>query len=162
MTNHRSHARRHGNDARVVNVTQHPAQQRGNHDRNQHRGVNIAGSQNRDNEEAKDTQQHAVGRQVADAHQGFRIGDDHAGVFQAHHTDKQADTAGDADAQANRNIGNHPVAYAENRQQQQANRAPENSAHPHLPWQAHCLYHNKRKKGVQAHCRRQRHREVSE
>ena len=148
MANDRRYARRHGNDAAVVNVTQHPAQQSGDHDRNQHRRVDVAGSQNSNNKEAKNTQQHAMRRQVANTHQGFRVGDDNARVFQAHHTDKQADTAGDTNAQANRNIRNHPVAHAENRQQEQANGAPENRAHPDLPGQAHRLYHDKSKEGV--------------
>ena len=141
---------------------QQPAQQRGNHDRNQHRGVDVAGSQNRNNKEAKNAQQYAVGRQVADAHQGFRVGDDHAGVLQAHHTDEQANTAGDTDTQANRDIGDHPVANLKYRQQQETHRAPEDSAHRDLPRQTHRADHDKGEKGVQAHRWRQRHRQVSQ
>ena len=62
---------------------------------------------------------------MTNADQRFRVSDDNPGIFQTHHADKQADTAGDTDAQAHRNIGDHPVAYTENRQQQQTDGAAQ-------------------------------------
>ena len=161
MANHRCNARRSGNNTGVVNITQNPAQQRRNDDGNQYRSMNVTGSENSDNKEAENPQQHAVGGQVADAHQGVFICDNHAGIFQPHHADKQPNTAGDPHAQADGNIGDHPVAYAENSQQQQTNGAPENSPHPHLPRQPHRLDDDKGEEGIQPHCRRQRNRQVS-
>ncbi len=87
---------------------------------------------------------------MTNADQRFRIGDNHPGVFQAHHADKQADTAGNTYTQAKRNIGDHPVTYAEDGQQQQTHGAPEDGAHAHLPRQPHRLHHHKGEKGVQA------------
>ena len=123
--------------------------------------MNIAGRQNRDDKEAQHAQQNAVRRQITNAHQGFWVRDDNARVFQPHHADEQADPAGDPHAQAHRDIGNHPVTHAENGQQQQADSAPEDGAHPHLPRQPHRLHDNKCKEGVKTHRRCQRHREVS-
>ena len=162
LTNHRSHARRRRDDPGVMHVAQHPAQQGGHNDRDQYRGVNVARRQNRDDKEAQHAQQYAVGSQMTNADQRFRIGDNHPGVFQAHHADKQADTAGDTYTQAKRNIGDHPVTYAEDGQQQQAHGAPEDGAHAHLPRQPHRLHHHKGEKGVQAHRRRQGDRQVRE
>ncbi len=68
---------------------------------------------------------------------------------------------GDTYTQAKRNIGDHPVTYAEDGQQQQAHGAPEDGAHAHLPRQPHRLHHHKGEKGVQAHRRRQGDRQVS-
>ena len=114
MTHYCHYARWRRHDAVVVHITQHPAQQRRHHNRNQHRRVNIARGQNSDDEEAEDPQQHAVRSQVTDAHQRFGIRDNHARVFQPHHANEQADTAGDAHTQTYRNVSNHPVANAEN------------------------------------------------
>ena len=114
---HDSHyARRRRNDAIVVDITQHPAQQRCHHDGNQHRRVNVARGQNSDDEEAEDPQQHAVRSQVTDADQRFRVSDNHTCILQSHHTNEQTDTAGDAHTQTYRNVSNHPVTNAENRQ----------------------------------------------
>lgn len=99
---------------------------------------------------------------MTNADQRFRVSDDNPGIFQTHHADKQADTAGDTDAQAHRNIGDHPVAYTENRQQQQTDGAPENRAHAYLPRQAHRLHHHEGEEGVQTHRRRKSHRQVRE
>ena len=74
-----------------------------------------------------------MGGQVADGHQGVFVRHDNAGVFQPHHADEQTNTAGDPHAQANRDIGYHPVTYAENGQQQQTYRTPEDSPHTDLP-----------------------------
>ena len=133
MSDNGHHARWRRNDTVVMNIANHPAQQRGYDDRNQHRRVNVTGRQNRDDKEAQDTEQYAVGRQVTDRHQRVFVGDDNTGVFQPHHADEQTNTAGDPHTQANRDIGNHPVTNAENRQQQQTNSAPEDSAHTNLP-----------------------------
>ena len=124
--------------------------------------MNIAGSQDGDDKEAQHAQQHVMRGQVTDAHQRIRVRHDHAGVFQPHHPDKQTDTAGDAHAQAHGNVRNHPVTHAENGQQQQANRAPEDGAHTHLPRQPHRLNHHEGKERIQTHRRGQRDRQVSE
>ena len=162
MTNNGRDARWRGNDAVIVNVAQHPAQQRGHHDGDQHRSVNVARGQNRNDKEAQHAQQYAVRSQVTDRYQSVLVRHDNAGVFQAHHTDEQTDTAGDTHTQAHRDIGNHPIAHAENRQQQQTDSAPEDGAHTHLPRQAHCLHHHEREEGVQTHRRSQCHRQVGE
>ena len=145
-----------------MNVAQHPAQQGGDNDGHQHRRVNITGSQDRDDKEAQHAQQHVMRGQVTDAHQRIRVRHDNAGVFQPHHTDEQTDTAGDAHAQAHGNVCNHPVTHAENGQQQQANRAPEDGAHANLPRQPHRLNNHEREERIQAHRRCQRNRQVSE
>jgi hypothetical protein len=44
-------------------------------------------------QEPEHAQQHAVGSQVADADQRVLVRHDNAGVLQAHHADKQPDTA---------------------------------------------------------------------
>ncbi len=106
-----------GDNAVVVYITHHPAKQRRDDDGHQHRRMNVARSENRNNKESENPQQHAVRGQVADADQRFRVSDDHAGIFQPHHADKQADAAGDAHAQADRNVGDHPVTHAEDSQQ---------------------------------------------
>ena len=124
--------------------------------------MNITRCQDSDNKESEHAQQHAVGSQVADADQRVLVRHDNAGVLQAHHADKQPDTAGDTHAQAHRDIGNHPVAYAEEGQQQQADGAPENRAHTHLPRQAHRLNYHEGKEGIQTHRWRQRHRQIRE
>ena len=116
MTHNCHYARRRRNDAIVVHITQHPAQQRRHHDRNQHRCVNVARGQNSNDEEAEDTQKYAVRSQITDAHQRFRVSDNHTCVFQPHHANEQTDTAGNTHTQTHRNVGYHPVANAENRQ----------------------------------------------
>ncbi len=161
MAHDGSNARRRGDNTAVMHIAQHPAQQGGHDDRDQHRRVNIARSQNGDNKEAQHAQQHAVWSQVTNGNQRVLVCDNHASIFQAHHADEQTDTAGDTDAQAHGDIGNHPVADAENGQQQQADSAPENGAHPYLPRQAHRLHNHEREEGVQTHRWRQRHRQVS-
>ena len=113
---HQRYLVRTGDDAIVVHITQHPAQQRRHHDRNQHRCVNVARGQNSNDEEAEDTQKYAVRSQITDAHQRFRVSDNHTCVFQPHHANEQTDTAGNTHTQTHRNVGYHPVANAENRQ----------------------------------------------
>ena len=162
MTNNGRDARWCGDNAVIVNVTQHPAQQGGHYDGYQHRRMNIAGSEDRDDKEAQHAQQHVMGGQVTNADQRLRVSDDNTGIFQPHHTDEQTDTAGDTHAQADRNVSNHPVTHAENSQQQQTNRAPEDSAHADLPRQPHRLNYYERKECVKPHRRSQRNRQVSE
>ena len=74
-----------------------------------------------------------MGRQVTNGNQRVFVRNNNTGIFQPHHADEQADTTGDAHAQTDRDIGNHPVTYAENGQQQQTYRAPEDCAHTDLP-----------------------------
>ena len=124
--------------------------------------MNIAGGQDRNDEEAQHAQQHVMRGQMTNAHQRFRVRNDHTGVFQPHHTDEQTNTAGNTHAQAHRNVRDHPVTYAENGQQQQTNSAPENCAHAYLPRQPHRLNHHEREEGVQTHSGSQRNRQVSE
>ncbi|MNJ68340.1 hypothetical protein D3C77_645800 [compost metagenome] len=95
--------------------------------------MDITRSQHRDNKEAQGSQQYAVGGQIAYRYQRIRVGNHDTGVFQPHHGNKQADTAGDAHPQAQRDIGNHPIADTENGQQQETDCAPENSTHANLP-----------------------------
>ncbi|MNP17714.1 hypothetical protein D3C76_1101530 [compost metagenome] len=162
MANHGGHTRWCRDNAVVMHVAQHPAQQGGHNNRHQNCSVNITRGQNRNDKEAQHAQQYAVRGQVADAHQGILVRDDDTGVFQTHHADEQTDTAGDTHAQAHRDIGNHPVTHAENGQQQQADSAPEDSAHSHLPRQAHRLHNHEGEEGVQTHCRCQSNRKVCE
>ena len=100
--------------------------------------------------------------QITDRNQRVLVRDDNARIFQAHHADEQPDTAGDTHTQAHRDIGNHPVTHAENRQQQQTDSAPEDGTHTYLPRQAHRLHHHEREECVQTHCRCQCYRQVGE
>ncbi|VDY34753.1 Uncharacterised protein [Morganella morganii] len=80
--------------------------------------------------------------------------------FSPHHSDKQPDTTGDPHPQTQRDIGYHPVADAEDRQQQHAECTPEDSPHPYLPGVTHGADHTESKKGVQPHCRCQCDRQI--
>ncbi len=103
--------------------------------------------QNSDNKEAERTEQDAVRSQITYGGDGIGIRYNDTGVFQPHHGDKQADTHRNANAQAQRNISNHPVAHAQQRQDQQSQRAPENSA-LYMPRIAHRPDNHKGEKGV--------------
>ncbi|CAH0156587.1 hypothetical protein SRABI106_00566 [Rahnella aquatilis] len=115
--------------------------------------MEVTRRQNGNNEEPQHTEQHVVRGQITDGHDGVRVRDNNAGVFQPHHADKQPDTGGNAHTQADRNIGNHPVTDAENSQQQQTHSTPEYRAHTDLPGNAHCADDHKREERIQAHRR---------
>lgn len=63
----------------------------------------------------------------------------------------RTDAGGDADPKCQGNVGDEPVAYPQQGQDQQAQRTPEDGAHAHLPGVAHASHHHEGEEGVEAH-----------
>ena len=147
----RCNARRHGDEALEGDVAEQPAQGGGHHDGDEHGGVDAAGGEDADEEEAEQPQQAGQGGEVAHGHHGGGARDHDAGIVQAEQGDEQTDAGGDADPKCQGNVGDEPVAYPQQGQDQQAQRTPEDGAHAHLPGVAHASHHHEGEEGVEAH-----------
>ncbi len=162
LAEHRLNAGGHGDEALEGDVAKQPAQGGGHYDGDQHGGVDAAGREDADQEEAEQPQQAGQGGEVAHRHHGRGAGHHYAGVVQAEQGDQEADAGGDADPQGERNIGDEPVAHPQQGEDQQAHGAPEDGAHAHLPGVAHAGHHHEGEEGVEAHGRCQRNGQVGE
>ncbi len=152
----------HGDETLEGDIAKQPAQRRGDHDGDQHGGVDAAGGEDADQEEAEQTQQAGQRGQVAHGHHSRGAGHDDPGVVQAEQGDQQTDTGGDADPQGERNVADQPIAHSKQGEDQQTHGAPEDSAHTHLPGVAHTGHDHEGEEGVEAHGGSQRDGQVGQ
>ncbi len=162
LAEHRFDAGGHGDKALEGDIAKQPAQTRGDHDGDQHGGVDAAGGENADQEETEQTQQAGQGGEVAHGHHSRGAGHHDPGVVQAEQGDQQADTGGDADPQGERDVADQPVAHPQQGEDQQTHGTPEDGAHAHLPGVTHAGDDHEGEEGVEAHGGSQGDRQVGQ
>ncbi len=162
LAEHRLDAGGHGDKTLEGDIAKQPAQRRGDHDGDQHGGVDAAGGEDADQEEAEQTQQAGQGGEVAHGHHGRGAGHHDPGVVQAEQGDQQTDTGGDADPQGERNVADKPITHPQQGEDQQTHGAPEDGTHTHLPGVAHTGHDHEGEEGVEAHGGCQRDGQVGE
>ena len=98
--------------------------------------------------------------EIAETHDGARLGDDDAGVHQADEGDEQADAARHGGKQRARHRVHDELPHAEHGQDQERGAGEKHAAERRLPRQPHALDHREGEVGVESHARRHRQRIV--
>ena len=124
--------------------------------------MHTAGGEDADKEEAEQPQQAGQGGEVAHGHHGGGARHYDAGVVQAEQGDQQTYAGRDADPQGEGDVGNQPVAYPQQGEDQQTQGAPEDGAHADLPGVAHAGHYHEGEEGIQPHGRSQGDGQVRE